>query len=695
MDIKQASQLSKEFWEKNLEFFTKGDLKKLWELILFHSELYYEVEKPIISDSEYDALFKKLQQLETQFWVTKRISEKVGSSGKQSSFEKVAHSRPMISLDNTYNADELRDFDARIKRILKITPFVASDKSFFEAGQNIPYTVEFKFDWLGIELVYEEWILIRAITRGNGIEGEDVTENIKQIQNIPQKIEKTGRFEVRGEVVMPISSFQRLNEEAKKTGGKIFSNPRNAASGSLRILDISITKKRDLKYFAYDVSDFSDFSNKPYSDMIAHLASLGFEISSYFPKCDGIEEVILQIENIWNIKSHIDFEVDGLVVKLNDISLWKKIGSTEHHPRYAIAYKFPAEIVTTQILSVEHSVGRTGTITPVANLEAVNIGGAMIRRATLHNYEEVEKLWVHIGDIVFLKRAWEVIPKIISVASSPVGDNSDRTIRVPKSCPSCGSEVLKDEDKVRYYCPNSYACPAQMREKIAFAVGKQGFNIDGFGERQAALFLELGFIKKFWDIFRLKNYREEILALEWFQEKSVYNLLLGIEKVRDMNVVTFLKALWIPGVGKKTAKTLSTLFHSIEDFDFHALPNQEYIEQLSDIGPEVASSLRDFFHLQQDTIEDLLWEVHLQFDSQNNWEKGWKWAWKKICITGSFEWYSRDQLVEILEKEGWEFMSSVSQKTDYLLAGEKAGSKLKKAEECGVSLLSLDDFLGN
>jgi len=684
------------YLKKDISTFSQSDTKKLWKIIQKHSELYYELEKPIISDVEYDELFKKLEFLEKKHSLVIKISDTAWSEWKQSSFKKVTHSRPMISLDNTYNEQELRDFDTRIKRILK------TDKT-------LPYTIEFKFDGLWIELVYENGKLMRGITRWNWVEWEDVTENIRQISNVPKTIDKQGIFEVRGEVVMPISSFERLNKEALNAWEKVFSNPRNAASGSLRVLDTSVTKKRDLEYFAYDVSDFEAFSSPhswilsplgekgaAYSAMIYYLQELGFAISSYFPKCQWIEEVISAIESIWDIKSGIDFEVDGLVVKLDDISLWQQVWFTQHHPRYAIAYKFPAEIVTTKVESVQHSVGRTGTITPVANLTPVNIGWAIIRRATLHNYDEVEKLWVKVDDIVFLKRAGEVIPKVISVATSGTGLTWDRSQEIlpPINCPSCGCEVQKDEEKVRYYCPNTYGCPAQMREKLAFAVGKQWFNIDGFWEKQAELFYKLWYITKFWDIFRLKNYREEILALDWFKEKSVDNLIRGIEAVRTTDIVTVLKALGIPWVWKKTAKTLSQVINSDHDQTLFWFWGMQELEQLPDIGPEVATNVIKFFKEQEELVLDLLSELHVTFPAkiQNNW---WKYVWKKICITGSFEWYKREQLAEILEQQWGEFMSSVSAKTDYLLAWDKAGSKLKKAQELWVKVLSLEEFLGD
>jgi len=667
--------LSMQYLEKDISTFSQSDTKKLEEIISSHGKLYYQDEKPVISDTQYDILFGKYSALLEKSG--KQISLDIKSGEiEQSSFKKVAHSRPMISLDNTYNETDLRDFDTRIKRILK-------------SDTTLPYTIEFKFDGLWIELIYEDGKLMRAITRWDGVKWEDVTQNVMQISNIPKTIDKKGIFEVRGEVVMPISSFERLNKEALESWDKVFSNPRNAASGSLRVLDINITKKRDLQYFAYDVSDFSEFSDGSYDHMISTLKELWFAISNYFPKFDGIDGVIDEIKNIWDIKWEIDFEIDWLVVKLNDMRLWEQVWFTQHHPRYSIAYKFPAEIVTTRFESVEHSVGRTGTITPVANLAAVNITGAIIRRATLHNYDEVEKLGVKVWDIVFLKRAWEVIPKIISVATPGGGEN----ISIPKLCPSCWEGVKKDEDKVRYYCSNAYWCPAQMRKKIAFAVGKQWFNIDGFGEKQAELFYNLGYVQSFWDIFRLKNYREEILSLDGFKEKSVNNLLDWIENVRSSDIVTFLKALWIPWVGKKTAKTLATCITSLENDILLWRWDIQELQELPDIWPEVAQSVVEFFVWEQEMSSDLLWELNINFPDNNRVQSSWKFFQKKVCITGSFEGYKRDELAEILEKEGGEFVGSVSTKTDYLLAWEKAGSKLKKAQNLWIEVLSLEEFL--
>lgn len=710
-------------WEENT--IPEEKVKELQEIILLHNSLYYEKESPIISDFEYDILFKKLKYLEEKYDIEQKITASVWASFKQSSFQKVAHSRPMISLDNTYDEKDLADFDERVKKNLwekynevkeeaimslfndseTISEWQKWEKIIVQKwnSNNLSYILEFKFDGLGIELIYEEGNLIQAITRGNWIEWEDVTENIMQIKNIPKQIQYTKKLEVRGEVVMPISSFEMLNKEAKKNGEKIFSNPRNAASGSLRVLDTTITKKRNLKFFAYDLANFAEFVQNPptaplikgelkgdytYYEVIKDLENLGFEISSYFKKCKNVEEVIKNIENFWNIKKEIDFEIDGLVIKVDNIQLWEAIGFTEHHPRYAVAYKFPTEIARTKILSVEHSVGRTGTITPVANLEPIHLWGVIVKRATLHNYDEVENLDVRIGDTIFIKRAWEVIPKILSVVKESRQKNEEK-IKIPLFCPICHTKVEKDEGKVRYYCPNAKWCPAQIKESIAYSVGKAGFNIDGLWEKQIELFLEEGIINDLVDIFKIAEKKDILLLLPWLKEKSVQNIINAIEKAKKQKIEDFLSALVIPWVGKKTAKTLAPLFdskQSLLDFNF----SLDDLETLEDIGPEIANSVFQFFREKKDFISKLLEILDIEFSKKIVW-KG-VFTNKKICITGSFENYTRDQLIIIIEENGGEFVSSISAKTDFLLAGESAGSKLAKATSLGVRVLNISDF---
>lgn len=676
------------FLNKDIDTFTLNDVKKLQELIKYHSDLYYNKQNPIISDSDYDRLFKKLEILEDKFNIKNKQTLKVWADLVESSFKKVKHSRPMISLDNTYNEEDLTDFNERVLKNI-------GDNTI----SKIEYTIEFKFDWLWVELIYKGWKLVQAITRWNWIEGEDITQNVMQIDNIPKIIDYKDHLEVRWEVIMPISVFKDLNKKALDSWEKLFSNPRNAASWSLRMKDNRITKQRKLKFFAYDLANFDDFRIKEnitkYFDVIKDLEKFWFEISSYFEICNWIEEVINKIDNFGDLKKDLDFEIDWLVIKVNNIDLWEKIGWTQHHPRYAIAYKFPAEILTTKILSVDHQVGRTGTITPVANLKAINIGGAIIKRATLHNYEEVEHLGIAIWDYVFIKRAWEVIPKIISLAEKGL---YRKKIEVPKNCLSCGTMIKKDDDKVRYFCPNK-KCPAQIIEKLVYAVGKNWFNIDWLWEKQIKKFYELWFIKNLVDIFQIKKYEKEILNLEWFKEKSVNNIIKSVESAKTVDISTLINSLSIAWVGKKTAKTLAVLFKSEEDL-LNFSYSLEEIEALEDIWPEIAKNVLDFFSSDENKklIKDLVNILNIKYFEKKQFNKDNFFAWKKVCITWSFVWdnwekISRDDLVKKLEEVWWKFVSSVSKNTDYLLAWEKAWSKFKKAKELWITILDLNDFL--
>ena len=685
-------ELSKKYLKLTLNELKKSDISILQNMISYHSDLYYNKDEPVISDREYDDLFKKLEYLEKKYSINNKQTNLIWADIIESTFEKVAHSRPMISLDNTYDETDLRDFDERVIKNI-------DDNSILD----IQYCLEFKFDWLWIELIYKEWKLVQAITRWNGIEWEDVTQNVLTIDNIPKNIPYTDHLEVRWEVVMPNSVFEELNAKAKLDWTKIFSNPRNAASWSLRMKDNTITKQRKLKFFAYDLANFDDFVKKEkisyYFEVIKSLEKLWFEISSYFKKLNWIEEVISSIENFWETKKTIDFDIDWLVIKVNDITLWEQVGWTEHHPRYAIAYKFPAEILTTKILSVDHQVGKTWTITPVANLEPINISWVIVKRATLHNYEEVENLWVKIGDSVFIKRAGEVIPKIISVVQTWNRDNFI-DIFPPKFCPSCETFVQKDEDKVRFYCPNSIDCPAQHTEKLIFAVWKNGFDIDWFWEKQVELFLEMGIIHNLVDIFKISEKREDILLLEWFKEKSVSNLIAWVEEVKNMDITRFLMWLTIPWVGKKTAKTISKLFKTREDI-INFSYSLEDLEKLSDIWPEIWQNVIDYFKNEAHVriLEELTHILNLNYYIEKTSNSDSIFSWKKVCITWSFEsnWekVSRDDLVIKLEEVWWEFVGSVSKNTDFLLAWEKAWSKLEKANSLWVKLINLDYFLNN
>ncbi len=741
MELNRLIEKSNYFLQKDSDEILSFEVNDLQKVIEEHSNLYYNKEAPVISDFEYDELFAKLKFLEEKFWIEFMWTSQVWAIVKESSFEKVSHSRPMISLDNTYNEEDLNDFDDRVRKIVKSekwkvkneklneisSPVIPAKAGIYKkendnlidprvipsrvqaheddnivTGQEwqysgewqINYCIEFKFDWLGVELIYKDWKLTQAITRWNGIEWEDITENVMQISNIPKTISYKDDLEVRWEVVMPISSFNKLNEEALESWWKIFANPRNAASWSLRTIDTSITKKRNLKFFAYDLANFEEFRIKEkketYFEVIKDLNELWFEISSYFKVCNGIIEVIKAIDNFWDTKKTIDFDIDGLVLKVNDISLWNTIWFTEHHPRYAIAYKFPAELVRTKIESIEHSVGRTWTITPVANLSPVNVWWVIVKRATLHNYDEVEKKWVMIGDSVWIKRAWEVIPEVVAPIKE-IRTWIEQKIDIPKVCPICQTPVSKDEWKVRYYCPNKFGCKAQLELHIIYAVGKTWFDIDWLWEKQVILFLELGFIKDLVDVFNLKEKKEKLLGLEWFKEKSVSNLLEAIEKAKKQDIVSFITALWIEWVGKKTAKVLSKVFNSKEDLlDFKY--SVDDLLRLEDFWPETSIAVYDFFtdSSKKELLSKLLEILDIKFEKKQEWI--WKYAWKRFCITGSFENYSREEIIEMMEKEGAEFIWSVSKKLDFLIVWKEVGSKLKKAQELGVKVVGIEEI---
>ncbi len=676
------SELSQYYLKWDIDHFQQDDIFKINELLLYHSDLYYNKNTPIISDFEYDYLLKILQILEKKFQQEEKFTQRVGSDILSSTFEKVAHSHPMISLDNTYNEEDLRDFDQRVEKLIDDTK------------QKYSYSLEFKFDWLWIELIYKNGKLIQALTRWNGIFWEDVTQNVLTITNIPHTLPYFKDIEIRWEVVMPLSSFEKINKDALENWEKIFSNPRNAASGSLRLLDSSITQKRNLKYFAYDIGNMQNFlstfdDEKKYQNIIYTLQKFWFDISSYFPLCQNIEEVIYHIHNFWDKKTKIDFDIDWLVLKINDTQLWQKIGFTAHHPRYAIAYKFPAEIVTTKILSVDHQVGRTWTITPVANLEEVIIWGVVVKRVTLHNYDEIKKLWVMIWDSIFLKRAWEVIPKIVWVIDER-RNGSEIIINTPEICPSCQTKLEKERDKVRYYCPNSFFCKAQIIEKLIYSVWKWWLNIDWLWVEQIELFYTLWYIYDLVSIYELKSRKLELLTLAWYKEKSINNLLESIENAKNIEITHFLVALNIYGVGKSGAKELSKIITSNEDLLYFPY-NIETLESINDIWELTARNIFSYFHTEEhiSLIKRLLNYITINY-KKTVFE--WKYNGKKMCITGSFEWYSREELIQILEKQWGCFVSSVSGKTDFLLAGEKAGSKLKKAIDLWVKIINLEEF---
>ncbi len=678
----------------------KDDIAILREVIREHNTLYHITESPIISDTEYDQLFHALARAESEYDMLDADSPTARLAILASDqFQKVAHTYPMISLDNTYNTDEVRDFEQRMRNILKDI-----------APEQFPYYIQPKYDGLGLSLIYKYGKFEQAVTRGNGVEWEDVTMTAFEISNIPKEVEAfkwSDIIVIRGEVMLSRTEFDRVNRERLEQWEKLFANPRNAASGSLRQLDPLITRSRKLQFFAYSVpsieqgfrSQIIPFFDWKYSSMMDALNSWGFEREDFPFKH------VIWIDELWSIldgetknrKEYFDFDIDGIVLKLDNMTLWDELGRTEHHPRYAIAYKFPAKQVRTRVISIEHSVWRTGTVTPVANLEPVDVGGVIVRRSTLHNYDELTRKWVKIWDSVFIMRAWEVIPEIVSVIVE-VRDGSEQGVEIPIVCPICSTLLEQDEGKIAIFCPNSH-CPAKIQGQLEMFVGRQAMNIDGLGPRQIEDFLEAWWITDFASVFQLGQYRDQILTIEWYREKSVQNLLDALEKSRHTTLDRMLVGLGIANVGKKTAKQLAkihaTLMHQKNSTPLETLFHitEEELLEAKDIWPETARAFVLFMQENNAIVEWLLGELDIQYEIIQDITKSVsEMTGKSFCVTGSFDILTRDDIHSMIEQYGGEVRTSVSEKLDYLIAGDNAGSKKSKAEECGVQILTFSQF---
>lgn len=666
----------------------KQDIVWLQEILREHNRLYYNEESPVVSDEEYDRLFKILKKLEEKYGVnyeqssTSKIDVLVSNQ-----FQKAVHIYPMISLDNTYDSEDILDFEKRILNILK-------------KEIELPYVIELKFDWLGVSLTYQDWKLIKALTRGNWIEWEDITINAMQIKSIPAEIpfKTTEEIEIRWEVVMPILAFENLNKQRLEAGEKLFANPRNAASWSLRQLDYNVTKSRNLEFFAYSFPYLEKVNKvKTYSEYTDFIKSLGFQVSPYFFEAKNISEIVDEIKKLWENKPKFAFEIDGLVIKLNDLSLWQTLGTTEHHPRYAIAYKFPATNVRTTVLDIEHSVGRTGIITPIAHLKPVNVSGVIVSKATLHNYDELHKKDVRIWDEVFIVRAGEVIPEVISVILE-ARNWKEKMLEIPTHCPSCNSVLKKDAWKVAWYCPNKKLCPAQTLGSLILFASKIWANIDGMWDKIIELFIEKWYITDFASIYNLEKFKDEILALEGFESKKTQNLFDAITNSRNMNLANFFVALWIPQVGKKTGKILANYVISkiknsnLEDILFSL--NPEDLQEIKDIWPVWAHSIAYYFEEHRDLVTNLLKEINIILPAKvtSNITSNSQISNKSFCVTGSFSDISRDEIHKIIEENWWETRTSVSKNLDFLIAGENAWSKLQKATDFWVKILNLEEF---
>ena len=677
----------------------KEKYEKLRKEIEKHNNLYYNEDNPIISDMEYDKLIRELRDLEETdpnlkveyeiknskvgFGSEKSENENVSPTEKiggiaSEKFSKVRHRVPMLSLSNTYNISEIEDFDKRVKKIIDVK-------------KKIDYVLELKLDGLSISLIYENGVLKQGITRGDGQIGEDVTENIMEIESIPKKLKEPISLEVRGEVILPISEFGRINQEREDEGEDVFANPRNAAAGTIRQLDKSIVKERKLDCYLYYLVNAEEYGMKTHKESIEYIEKLGFKTTKIFELYNDFGKLEKAID-VWKTKREkLDYETDGLVIKVNEFEHYDELGYTTKSPRWAIAYKFPAEQVKTKLYDVTFQVGRTGVVTPVAELEAVNLSGSVVKRASLHNFDEIRRKEIKIGDNVIIEKAAEIIPQVVNVVfEDRKGDEKD--IEVPTNCPICDSELVKEEGQVALKCLNPQ-CPEKVKREIAYFVSRDAMNITGLGEKIVEKFIELGKIKTVVDIYSLKNYAEELENLEKMGKKSVENLINSIEESKKQGFSKVLYALGIPFVGKFNANLLTKNYNSIE------LLKEKSIEDLLEIkgiGDKVAVAVHTYLNDENNWAKIVaLKEIGLQFEAEKAEEekiednpiKG-----KNFLATGKLEKYKRNDIKDIILAKGGNYLSGVTKKLDYLIAGEKAGSKLSKAEELGVRVLTEEEF---
>lgn len=664
---------------------------KLRNEIEYHNNLYYNEDNPIISDMEYDFLIRELKELEQKYPELLEYNkngensptEKIGGTASEK-FSKVRHRVPMLSLSNTYNISEIEDFDKRVKKIILAENIEINSK-------ELEYILELKLDGLSISLIYENGMLVQAVTRGDGQVGEDVTENIREIPTIPKKLKENISLEVRGEIILPISSFNRINQEREDEGEDVFANPRNAASGTIRQLDKTIVAERGLDCYLYYLVNAENYGIKTHLESIEYIEKLGFKTTKIFEKYTDFKKLEEAIDKWHDDRKKLDYETDGLVIKVNNFSLYETLGYTTKSPRWAIAYKFPAEQVKTKLMDVTFQVGRTGVITPVAELEAVNLSGSVVKRASLHNFDEIRRKDIKIGDNVIVEKAAEIIPQVVNVVFD---DRTGKEIEIqePANCPVCNSELAHEEGLIALKCHNPL-CPEKVKRQIAYFVSRDAMNISGLGDKIVEKFIELGKIKTIVDIYSLKEYREELENLEKMGQKSVDNLINNIEASKNRDFSKVLYALGIPFVGKFNANLLTKNFKNIENLKNQSIEN---LLAVKGIGDKVAIAVNTFLNNENNwkIITDLQ-NIGLQFainesdlkEIADNPIKG-----KNFLATGKLQKYKRNDIKDIILSKGGNYLSAVSKNLNFLIAGEKAGSKLEKAEKLGIRVLTEEEF---
>ena len=659
----------------------KEEILRLSEELNQHNHLYYVESNPIISDYEFDLLMKRLQELENQFpefafdhSPTKRVG---GDITKK--FESVIHRFPMLSLSNTYSEEEIIDWENRLKK---------------STEGSVEYVCELKYDGVAIGIRYENGFLTRAVTRGDGTQGEDVTTNVKTIRTIPLQLKGDFPvdFEIRGEIFMPIKSFQKLNCEREENGEQLFANPRNTASGTLKMQDSKVVSERSLDSYLYGVYG-NDLAYSGHFETVEKAGEWGFKIplakNRFIEKTDSIDGIMNYIHFWDKERNKLPFEIDGVVIKVNDYHHQKKLGFTAKSPRWAIAYKFKTERVETQLKSIVYQVGRTGSITPVANLEPVQLGGTTVRRASLHNSDQIGKLGLYEEDFVYVEKGGEIIPKIVGVNIDKRKGNNP-VVRFIENCPECNAKLVRQEGEANHYCPNEVACPPQIKGKLEHFISRKGMNIDGLGSETVDMLYEKGLVGNIADLYDLTF--DQVVSLDRMADKSADNLIKGLEASKEVPFERVLFALGIRYVGETVAKKLAKHFKNIK-----AIQEAKYDEltNVDEIGERIAISVQQYF-LNEGHVKliERLQHAGLQFEMKEKIGASNKLEGKSFVVSGVFVSFSRDEIKEVIEANGGKNVSSISSKTDYVLAGENMGpAKLKKASDIGIQILTEDEFI--
>jgi DNA ligase (NAD+) len=657
----------------------KERIDKLRREIEEHNRRYYVLNQPVISDFEFDLLINELDTLEKkfpEFMVEGSPTQHVGSDITKE-FRQYEHKFPMLSLGNTYSYEELRDFDSRISKTV---------------SEQVEYVCELKFDGASISITYINGIMSTAVTRGDGTKGDDVSVNVKTIKSIPTRIKDAGipeEFIVRGEILMPRAIFDSLNEERAKQGLNLFANPRNAASGTLKTLDPSVVATRKLDCFFYFLLGETLPYNTHYENLMK-AASWGFQIADSIRKCKDIEDVIHFIESWEHKRNDLPYDTDGVVIKVNSIDQQKELGFTAKSPRWAIAYKYKAEQAITKLLSVAYQVGRTGIVTPVANLEPVLLAGTTVKRASLYNADQIFLHDLHYDDMVYVEKGGEIIPKIVGVDSSSRKEHS-KAVKFIDVCPECGTALVKNEGEANHFCPNYLHCPPQIKGRIEHFISRKAMDIEGLGEETVDLLFSKGLIRNIADLYELQP--EHLIPLERMGEKSAANILKSIKGSVNIPYHRVLYALGIRHVGETVAKTLASRFRSLDKL---MAANEENLTGVREIGPKIASSIVTFFS-DPENIEIIrrLKSTRIKLSGETNVpDTGNALEGKVIVISGVFRMHTRDEYKELIEKNGGKNSTSISGSTSFILAGENMGpAKREKAEELGVQIINEAEFL--